>query len=157
MQVYCQSVLLEAAVEDVFAFHANPANITAISPGWQKAEVLRGGVPAVVGIEFEIRVLFFGLIPVRWLGQWREVESPALLFDDASSRLLPRWEHRHQFRSVGPQRTEMTDAVSYELPLGVLGRWFGAPLMAFVLTGMFEDRHRRTRAYFEDRAPGSNA
>lgn len=151
MNVYRRSVVLEASVEDVFAFHANPANITKISPGWQPAEVLRGGMPATVGAEFAIRVRFFGVIPLCWAGRWREVESPTLLFDDASSWLLPRWEHRHQFRALGARRSEMTDLVSYEFPLGVLGRVIGATLMRLVLAGMFEDRHRRTRAYFERR------
>ncbi len=151
MNIYRRSVTLEASIGEVFAFHANPANIAAISPGWQHAEILRGGQPAQAGGEFAFRVRFFHLIPVVWVGRWREVASPTLLFDEASSWLLPRWEHRHQFRALGPRYTEMTDVVTYALPLGVLGRLLERTVMKMVFTGMFEDRHRRTRAYFEGR------
>ncbi len=151
MNLYQRTVMLDAAIEDVFAFHANPGNITAISPSWQPAEILRGGEPARPGGEFAFRVRFFGLIPVTWNGRWREVTPPTLLFDEASSWLLPRWEHRHQFRALGPLQTEMTDAVTYGLPLGGLGRLLEATVMRLVFAGMFADRHRRTRAYFGGR------
>lgn len=151
MNVYQRTVTLDAAIEDVFAFHANPGNITAISPRWQPAEILRGGGPAHLGSEFAFCVRFFGLIPITWNGRWREVASPTLLFDEASSWWLPLWEHRHQFRALGPLQTEMTDAVTYALPLGGLGQLLGATVMRVVFAGMFADRHRRTRAYFEGR------
>lgn len=155
MNEFQRSVTLDTPIEDVFAFHANPANITAISPRWQPAEILRGGSPAHAGGEFAFRVRFFGLIPVVWKGRWREVASPGLLCDEASSWLLPRWEHRHEFRALGPNRTEMTDLVTYALPLGALGRLLERTVMKIVFAGMFKDRHRRTRAYFKVRTPVS--
>ncbi len=155
MNLFRRSVTLDAGIDDVFSFHANPANITAISPRWQAAEVLRGGGPAQPGGEFAFRVRFFGLIPVTWEGRWRKVALPTLLFDEASSWLMPRWEHRHQFRALGPDRTEMTDLVTYALPLGTFGRFLERTVMKIVFAGMFADRHRRTRAYFEARTPVS--
>lgn len=155
MNHFRSSVTLHASIDDVFKFHADPTNITAISPKWQQAEILRGGGPARAGGEFAFRVRFFGLVPIVWTGRWREVQSPTLLFDEAASWLLPRWEHRHQFRSLGPLCTEMTDAVIYALPLGLLGRMVEKTVMKVVFAGMFRDRHRRTRAYFESRTPDS--
>ncbi len=154
---FVRSTELAAPIAEVFAFHANPANIRAISPAGQTAEVIRGGEPARAGAEFEFVVTMFGLLRLRWLGRWAIVEPPTLLCDTASPGFLSRWEHRHEFRDGGGGRTLMTDRLTYAVPGGWLGWLAGATFLRVGLGLMFLERHRQTRAYFARRPPAASA
>ena len=78
-----RAVELEAPVGEVFAFHGDPHNIKKISPRWQKVEVESGEASPQPGADFRIVVRFFGLLPMRWHGVWREVRVPEVLVDEA--------------------------------------------------------------------------
>lgn len=147
--VFQASVLLDAPVEDVFAFHSDPRNIASIAPSWQHVEVRRGEPVAREGDHFEIAVCLAGLFLLRWQGRWAEVQPPQLLVDDGlRAGPFSFWHHRHQFRAVDEARTEMTDHVIYALPGGWLGKLAGETLGRWQMRLMFADRHRRTQAHF---------
>ena len=141
---------LDASVEQVFAFHEDPHNISRISPGWQRVRVERGRTQARAGEEFEIVVRFFGVLPLRWRGVWQEVERPARLVDGALRSPFAYWKHRHEFEPLAPGRTRMTDHVSYQFPGGWLGKAFGETLGRVQFRLMFADRHARTRRWLRE-------
>ena len=145
-----RSVELEAPVEAVFAFHGDPYNIGKISPGWQKVEVEKGDHTPRSGADFRIVIRFFGLLPMRWHGRWKEVREPALVVDEALQSPFTFWRHRHEFRALGPRRTRMTDYVEYLFPGGWLGKWFGETLGRVQFHLMFADRHARTRRWMRE-------
>lgn len=143
---YRRTVEIEAPVEQVFAFHADPRNVSKISPGWQAVQVKKSDL-ARVDDEFEIEVRFFGVLPLRWRGIWREVISPDLLVDEALQSPFAYWRHRHKFERLDARRTRMTDHVSYLLPGGWPGKIFGETLGRWQFAAMFADRQARTRRW----------
>ncbi len=138
-------------MEQVFAFHADPRNISKISPGWQTVQV-HEGEPARVGEKFEIAVRLFGMVHLRWRGIWREVVSPELLVDETLHSPFAYWRHRHRFERLDAGRTRMTDHVSYRFHGGWLGRIFGETLGRLQFALMFADRQRRTCRWLGEHA-----
>ena len=141
---------LDAPVERVFAFHADPHNIPAISPGWQSVEIKEGKPQAHAGEPFEIVVKILGLLRLRWRGVWREAVNPTLLVDEAIHSPFAHWRHQHEFEPLGGNRTRMTDHVSYQLPGGWPGKWFGETFVRLQFHVMFADRHARTRRWMRE-------
>ena len=141
---------LDASIERVFAFHGDPHNIKAISPGWQQVQVMEGQALPQAGEEFEIVVKFFGLVPLRWRGVWRTAECPTLLVDEAVASPFTYWRHQHEFEALGPDRTRMTDHVRYLFPGGWLGKCVGETFGRLQFYVMFRDRHARTQRWMRE-------
>ena len=141
---------LDASVETVFAFHADPNNIPLISPGWQHVEIRHATVSPAAGEPFEIVVRFFGWLPLRWRGVWVEVKSPVLLVDEATQSPFAYWRHRHEFAALGERRTRMTDHVSFLFPGGWAGKWLAETFGRVQFRLMFADRHARTRRWMRE-------
>ena len=148
---YRRTVEIEAPIEQVFAFHADPRNIPAISPSWQSVQVIVGG-SAHVGDEFEIEVRFLRVVSLRWRGVWREVAAPGLLVDEALRSPFAFWRHRHHFERINARRTRMTDHVSYRFAGGAFGKIFGETLGRLQFILMFADRQARTRRHLREHA-----
>ena len=148
-----RAVELDAPIEEVYAFHGDPHNVGKISPSWQAVRVLQGESTARVDQEFGIRIKLLRLFPLHWHGVWREADGLRLLVDEALSSPFAYWRHRHQFESIHPGRTRMTDHVSYQFPGGWLGKAFGETLGRVQFALMFADRHRRTARWFRDHRP----
>ncbi len=150
---YRRTVEIEAPIEQVYAFHADPRNVSKISPSWQSVEA-RIAAPARIGEEFEIAVKFFGVLPLRWRGVWREVAAPDRLVDEALHSPFSFWRHQHEFHRLDASRTRMTDHVSYQFPGGWLGKIFGETAGRLQFMFMFADRQARTRRWLRDHAEG---
>ncbi len=144
-----RTVEIEAPIERVYAFHADPHNVSKISPSWQTVEVRKAAL-AQVGDEFEIVVRFFGWLPLRWRGIWRETTVPERLVDEALQSPFSYWRHRHEFQRLDAQNTRMTDHVSYAFPGGWLGKIFGETAGRLQFMAMFADRQARTRRWLRE-------
>ena len=146
-----RSTLVHAPVAEVFRFHEDPANINVVSPPFLRVRVLRAGVPARAGEDFELALRLFGLPVGRWHGRWLAVRENALLADwpARSLRFLPVFRHRHEFAPAGPGRTRLTDGVVYALPGGWIGKLLGETLLRLNFAAAFADRHRRARRHWQ--------
>ena len=145
--VFCAETVLNAPVEVIHAFHENPLNIGAISPGWQRVKILYANPVAVAGEKFSLQIVFLGLLPMRWEGVWREATRPGLLVDEMLRGPFAHFVHRHEFEAIDADHTRMTDHVTYRFFGGWLGRIFGETLGRWQFRLMFADRHARTRRW----------
>ena len=82
---------------------------------------------------------------------WQTVEAvhveyqPGVVFADRMVRgPFRHWHHRHLVEPAGDQSSRLTDAIEYELPLGLLGRVFGGPIARWQLRKLFAFRHQAT-------------
>lgn len=120
------SVLIDASVEEVFAWHERPGALQRMLPPWQPVQVgaeasnLRDG-------RAELR-LPGGL---TWTAQHGDY-VPGERFTDELVSLPFRWRHTHQFRPAGAGQTLLTDRVR-------------TPVPARLLRQMFAYRHRQLR------------
>ena len=70
-------------------------------------------------IEYRVRPLMN--IPMKWITEITHVEEGKFFVDEQRKGPYTIWHHEHHFKAV-EGGVEMTDIVSYELPLGVLGK-----------------------------------
>ena len=127
-------------VETVFAFFADPENLPALMPPWQRVRIERLDLvppppsasaqlpPPAAGagsrIVLSLRPLRFFPLRVRWVAEIVEFEMNQFFCDRQVSGPFAYWQHKHQVRAVdhdGSRVTLLTDEVGYELPFGALG------------------------------------
>ena len=124
------SSVVDAPLDEVFAWHARPGAITRLMPPWPPVRVEREAGSVRDG-QAVLR-LPGGL---RWVAAHQPGEyDPPHEFADALASLplsavLP-WRHTHQFAAAGQRATRVTDVVE-------------TPLPARVLRPMFAYRHRQ--------------
>lgn len=125
-------------MESVFPFFADAANLERITPPELNFRI-RSRLPIGMqqGAEIEYTIRLYG-IPLTWrtlITRW----NPPYSFEDTQvSGPYRMWVHTHAFRRDGDD-TIMTDRVTYDLPLGFLGRLFH-PLIRRQLARIFDYR-----------------
>ena len=137
--------VIEAGIDEVYAFHENPHNIGQISPGWQRVEILAAQPRAAAGEHFVIKIRFFGVLPLTWEGVWHEADRPNVLVDGSVRGPFAYWRHEHSFRAIDSTHTMMTDEVHYAFFRGWIGKIFGETVGRLQFRLMFADRQARTR------------
>jgi ligand-binding SRPBCC domain-containing protein len=116
-----QERVLDAPIDEVFAFFSRAENLGAMTPPDLSFAIL-GEPPAEIreGTVLEYRI-GLGPVPMRWtsvIARW----NPGATFVDTQRRgPYAHWWHEHRFEARG-ERTLMRDTVRYRLPLGLLGR-----------------------------------
>jgi ligand-binding SRPBCC domain-containing protein len=136
----------------VFAFFADPANLPPLMPRWQRARVERvdlvappmaSATKAAAGAGSVITISFRAVpgIPLRlaWDAHIREFQWNEFFCDEQRRGPFRYFRHCHRVREEGTG-TIISDAVEYELPLGLLGD---------VANGLAV--HRQIRALFRHR------
>jgi len=138
---------IEAPLEEVFAFFADPGNLARITPSWLSFRI-HGPTPSALcagsRIEYRIR---WGLFTLRWVTRithWR----PTSEFQDAQEAGPYRaWLHTHRFSQRGSS-VIMEDHVEYALPFGLLGRAAHRLRIRPQLEAIFDFRRRAIAEIF---------
>jgi ligand-binding SRPBCC domain-containing protein len=117
--------------ERVFAFFADPANLLPLMPNWQRGRVERahyvsppgsGGVVAGAGSMITISFRPVPLLPLRleWDAYIAEFCWNDYFCDEQRRGPFRYFRHCHRIREER-NGSVVSDAVEYELPLGLLG------------------------------------
>lgn len=139
---------------EVFAFFADPRNLSVVNPpsvalAWLATppEALFAGAV----LDFTVRAL---VARTRWRVIVREFDAPYRFVDAQLHGPFARWEHRHRFlEGAAPAGgdtagTWIEDRVTYRLPLGPIGRLAHAAAVGRKIRAMFAYRERRLRELF---------
>ena len=136
--------LIAASAERVFAFHEEPDAFERLQPPWQKFELLQAPTSLAVGTRVRLKVKVGPF--------WQNIEAehveyePGRMFADRMVRgPFAAWLHRHVVTPQGDAKCTLLDDITYELPLGVLGRVFGGSFARRELQRLFTFRHEVTR------------
>lgn len=161
--------VVNAPLEDVFAFFAAPQNLARITPDWLDFRIVGPEEPVMApGLEIEYRIRPLGL-PRKWISRITAYDPPRLFIDEQVHGPYRSWQHLHAFEALPPdaadgappgdgagagagggagagsglaERTRIRDRVVYELPLGPLGRAAHALFVRRRLEAIFEHRRR---------------
>lgn len=153
MTVFRRSIIIPAALEQVFRFHRNPENLSYVQP--PGATVIGSDFPdqLVQGSVCTLKVKVpFGI--QHWKIKVEEMRLSddrisALMVDRAIISPFPVWIHRHEFeRQV--EGTFMQDVVEFKPPGGRVSTWLVWPSM-ILLHMLFIFRHYKTVQYFSER------
>lgn len=113
MKVVVRSSVVDAPVDDVFAWHRRPGAMGRLLPPWQPVRVLEE--TRHLGAGRAVLALPGGL---RWIAEHDpEAYDPPRLFVDRLTSLgrVVSWTHRHELEPDG-ERTVVTDSVETNLP-----------------------------------------
>lgn len=143
LPVFTKSIIVDATVEAVFAFHEREDALQLLSPAFPPVRVVRkqGGIEP--GSRVELRIG-----PVRWVALHTAFEKDRFFEDQQIEGPFALWIHRHEFEAVGDS-TRLTDRIDFALPGGV---WVNRLLGWAVRVGlgpMFRHRHQITRMFCE--------
>src|SRR4051812_44167298 len=124
------SSVVDAPIDDVFAWHARPGAFHRLAPPWQPGHI----VSEATSLRDGAAVLAF---PggVRWTAQHQAdgYDPPYQFVDLLTTRVLSetlRWRHIHQFMSVDRDHPRVTDTVDSRVP-------------GFALRSMLRYRHQQ--------------
>jgi ligand-binding SRPBCC domain-containing protein len=126
---------------DVFAFFADPRNLSRVTPPAVHLRLLTPATALAAGAVLDFRLRWLG-VPLRWRTYVREYDPPHRFVDVQVRGPWARWEHRHLFLEEGGG-TWVEDRVTYRLPLGALGRLAHAALVHRQLRASWAYRQAR--------------
>lgn len=144
MQTFESSVELPVSIEEAFAYHERSGALNRLIPPWEKVTIESTDGSLRPGSRVTLRTQLAG-VPLRWVAEHRAYEPPHRFEDIALSGPFRSWHHQHQFRSLPGDRSELTDHIDYEVPLGTLGNMAGGTFVRNQIEAMFAYRHRVTR------------
>jgi ligand-binding SRPBCC domain-containing protein len=133
---------VDAPIEAVRAFHSSPEALKILTPPGSVIQLRRFG-PLEDGMEAEFR-LWLGPIPIDWLARHEDV-TPDGFVDVQVQGPLSRWRHRHAYRALGPDRSEVIDRIEYAHPPGLRGLGTRLLFGRAALAVLFAHRARATR------------
>ena len=163
---FTASQWIPRAVEQVFAFFANPQNLILLMPQWNKARIEQAeivpatqdaprdrAVAAGAGSFITISFRPFPLSPIR--RQWKAVISEFTWNDYFCDEQLcgpfAYWKHCHRLQAEsrdGVPGTVVTDTVVYEMKMGRLGELAHAMFTARQIKALFAYRHAQVERIF---------
>lgn len=121
--------VVDAARDDVFAWHTRPGAIHRLLPPWQPLSVVREAASLADGRA--VLALPGGL---RWVAEHQpDAYDPPARFADVLGRdgvrslpagLVGTWRHDHRFEAVGDHRTRVVDRVDTPVPEALLQQTF---------------------------------
>ena len=154
MVTYERATVVDAPLDTVWAFHADPAGLEAVTPEWlgltvesvdRPADSSEAALPA--GTVITIRVTPFGILPAsRWRSHITASEystGQAMFRDESDTPGIDRWVHTHRFESVSTG-TLIHDRVEVEASIPGLSL-----VLPRLLAPLFALRHRRAHQVFD--------
>jgi ligand-binding SRPBCC domain-containing protein len=134
---------LPISMEDAWAFFSSPRNLKHITPPEMRFEILSNSGSEVMYpgqvITYHVRPLLG--IKMFWMTEITHVEEGRYFVDEQRIGPYSLWHHQHHFKPINGG-VEMTDIVSYRVPLGFLGELLSGWLVRKKLEAIFEYRFK---------------
>lgn len=121
-------------------FFSSPQNLKRITPPYMGFNI-KFDLPEKMyeGLMIEYSVKPVLGIPMTWITEIKTVKDNLFFVDEQRKGPYKIWHHEHHFKEV-EGGVEMTDIVSYELPLGIFGEFAHALFVKKQLEGIFNFR-----------------
>jgi ligand-binding SRPBCC domain-containing protein len=137
---------LDADVDTVFAFFADPLNLEAITPPLLGFAVVTPAPIAMgVGTFIQYRLRLHG-VSMRWDTLIQAWEPPRRFVDVQVRGPYRLWHHTHELMALDDGRTLMRDTVRYDLGFGALGALAHRVIVRRDLEAIFAYRAERVPA-----------
>ncbi|MEZ4448748.1 MAG: SRPBCC family protein [Nannocystaceae bacterium] len=139
---FVRTLELPVPVAILWAFHERPDCFALLQPPWERAEVITPPTSLEVGTRVVLRSRV-GPLPVTIEAEHVAYEAGRSFTDTMRRGPFKRWIHEHRCEAIAGG-SRLTDAITYELPLGPLGALFGGAMVRRRLDRMFAYRHEVT-------------
>lgn len=134
--------IVKTDIDTCWKFFSSPANLAKITPKYMGFDVLTS-VPKEMyeGLMIAYTVKPLLGISMNWVTEITHVKDRNYFVDEQRKGPYKIWHHEHHFKEI-EEGVEMTDIVSYELPMGVLGRLAHPILVRKKLEEIFDYRNK---------------
>lgn len=144
--------VLPISQQEAWEFFSTPKNLSKITPAKMNFRILHisGGDKAYPGqiIRYKVKALPF--FSVTWVTEITYVQEPDYFVDDQRVGPFAIWHHQHSFKEV-EGGVEMTDEVTYGIPLGLIGTLAHWLFVKRDVNAIFNHRYEVLAKYFEKR------
>ena len=147
MRFVKQSVI-RASQERVFGFHELPEALAILIPPWENARIIQAAKISEIGSQAMVETRILGPIAVKWVARHTLYDPPHLFEDIQIEGPFKSWRHRHIVERH-PDGAVLRDEISYEPPLGFIGRLVSPLFVERRLQKVFNYRHEVTRRWCE--------
>lgn len=122
MHQFIRKQFVKTDLQTCWDFFSSPANLKRITPSYMGFDV-KTEVPAQMyeGLIIAYKVKPVLGIPVEWVTEITHVKDKSFFVDEQRKGPYTMWHHEHHFKEV-EGGVEMTDIVSYIIPLGLIGK-----------------------------------
>ena len=122
MHQFIRKQFVKTDLQTCWDFFSSPANLKRITPSYMGFDV-KTEVPVQMyeGLIIAYTVKPLLGIPVEWVTEITHVKDKSFFVDEQRKGPYTMWHHEHHFKEV-EGGVEMTDIVSYIIPLGFLGK-----------------------------------
>ena len=122
MHQFIRKQFVKTDLQTCWDFFSSPANLKRITPSYMGFDV-KTEVPAQMyeGLIIAYTVKPLLGIPVEWVTEITHVKDKSFFVDEQRKGPYTMWHHEHHFKEV-EGGVEMTDIVSYIIPLGIIGK-----------------------------------
>ena len=145
---FVKESVIRATPERVFQFHQQLDALSLLTPPWERAEVIKSANISDVGSRAIVEIDVLGLFKKKWIAEHTVYDPPNLFEDIQVEGPFKSWRHRHIVERH-PDGAVLRDEISYEPPLGFLGRLASPFLVGRRLKKVFDYRHEVTRRWCE--------
>jgi ligand-binding SRPBCC domain-containing protein len=140
--------LVKTDLTSCWNFFSSPKNLQKITPDYMGFDIkteLPEKMYEGLMIAYNVKPLFN--IPMEWITEIKYVHEKKFFVDEQRKGPYKIWHHEHHFKEV-EGGVEMTDIVTYELPLGFLGKIAHPIIVKKKLDEIFEYRFKTVDQLF---------
>ncbi|MFC2129480.1 hypothetical protein ACFLQX_01735 [Bacteroidota bacterium] len=141
--------MIKASLEEVWDFISSPGNLKKITPENMGFEIKSGGYDGKMyeGMLIHYRVKPLLNINTTWVTEISHIKEKQYFIDEQIVGPYKFWHHQH-FLEPKDEGILMTDIVSYQPPLGFLGRIANSLFIKRKLKEIFSFRERALELQF---------
>lgn len=140
--------LIKTDLETCWKFFSSPTNLKLITPPYMGFDIkvsLPEKMYEGLMIAYTVRPLWG--IPMTWITEIKTVKDNHFFVDEQRKGPYNIWHHEHHFKETA-EGIEMTDIVTYVIPLGILGRLMHPIIVKPKLEEIFDYRYKRVEELF---------
>ena len=140
--------LVNTDLQTCWDFFSSPNNLKKITPTYMGFKVLVD-LPEKMyeGLMIAYKVKPVLGIPLNWITEIKNVKEGQYFVDEQRKGPYKIWHHEHHFKETS-NGVEMIDIVSYELPLGFLGKLAHTVFVKKQLEDIFKYRFDKVNELF---------
>lgn len=135
--------MVHQPVDVLWDFISSPANLKRITPAHMGFDITTEHLPTRMyeGMIVSYKVSPLLGIPMTWVTEITHISEGEYFVDEQRSGPYSMWHHEHWLQPVAGG-TLMTDLVSYQPPLGILGSIANSVLIRHQLRSIFDYREQ---------------
>lgn len=141
---------LPLSLSDAWEFFSSPLNLSKITPTDMAFEVTSELNPyekMYPGMIITYKVSPVAGINLNWMTEITQVIHEKYFIDEQRFGPFKFWHHQHHFRMIA-NGVEMTDILTYGLPLGFIGQMANSIFISSKLKEIFNYREKKIIALF---------